>query len=191
MAECALDHQASTPERRSTHRIALRLPGTFGTHSTSATACLILDIAPGGMRAAASHPPESGALVSLSVPALGTFQGTTVWSNDGQFAVQFVGRSQPRELAKTLAMRSARARLAVAGGVTADEAEAVVRCEDGTVIAARLIRMSVDGACFETERAPLDGESIEIGDMPCTVIKSKGGQFAVRFLLQGPSEGTA
>lgn len=191
MAESALDHQPSTSERRSTHRIAMRLPGTFGSHSTSATACLILDIAPGGMRAAATHPPETGALVSLNVPALGTFQGTTVWSHDGQFAVQFVGRSQPRELARTLALRSGRARLAVDGDSTAPEPEAVVRCGDGSTIAARLVRMSVDGACFEAERAPLDGESIEIGDMPCTVIKSKGDQFAVRFLLQDPLEGTA
>ncbi|WP_323760879.1 PilZ domain-containing protein [Maricaulis sp.] len=184
MAESALDQNASTQERRSTNRVAMRLPGTFGARSASATACFILDIAPGGIRAAASHPPETGTQVSLNVPALGTFQGNTVWSRDGQFAIQFIGRSQPRELAKTLALRSGRARLAIVDGTPSTEPEAVVRCGDGSTLAARLVRMSVDGACFEADRAPLDGESVEIGDMPCTVIKSRGGQFAVRFLLQ-------
>lgn len=191
MAESALDHQPSTPERRSTDRVAMRLPGTYGIRSASATACLVLDIAPGGLRAAASRPPQTGTLVSFDVPALGSFQGNTVWSHDGQFAVQFVGRSQPRELAKTLALRSGRARLAIAGDPTTPDPEALVRCSDNTTFPAQLVRMSVDGACFKADRAPLDGESVEIGDMPCTVIKSKDGQFAVRFLLQEPLEGSA
>ena len=168
----------SAAERRVDTRIHMHILGSFITDSIGATACEIHDIAPGGVRLAASRLPKEKDRIGLNIPALGRFVGVVAWVDGNEFGVQFTGSAKARPLATEISARRSRERLKLSGNT---DATLVLLRENGSQSPVSLAKMTVDGASFICEDAPEVGEIVRIADMPATVFKVVNEQFAVRF----------
>ncbi|WP_300545268.1 PilZ domain-containing protein [Maricaulis sp.] len=173
-------------ERRRHARVPLLLHGRFWSESIGENACRILDISPGGARVMARIMPVDRARVILMIPSLGRIEGTVVRREGEEFSVTFNAPKRKRDkLADAITWRFNKDRLGLDEDRTAPRkpgrGRARIHLEDGVVIQANVLDVSVTGAAFECLERPRVGEPLRVGEMSGRVARILDNGFAVVF----------
>lgn len=173
-------------ERRRHVRVPLQLHGRFWTEVEGEHACRLLDISPGGARVMARLIPQEKARVILVIPSLGRIEGHVVRREGEEFSVAFNAPLRKRDkLADAITWRFNKDRLGLDEDRTAPRkpgrGRARILLQDGVVIQANVIDVSVTGAAFECLERPRVGESLRVGEMSGRVARILDNGFAVVF----------
>ncbi|MDG1416917.1 MAG: PilZ domain-containing protein [Maricaulis sp.] len=173
-------------ERRRHARVPLQLHGRYWTDQKGEHACRLLDVSPGGARMMSQRQPDINARIVLMLAGLGRIEGTVVRVGTDDFSVGFSAPARKRDkLADTITWRFNKDRL----GLDEDRAahrkpgrgRAKVLLEDGVIIQADVVDVSVTGAAFECLERPRVGEPVKVGEMHGQVARILDNGFAVVF----------
>ena len=173
-------------ERRRHTRVPLQLHGRFWSEALGEHACRLLDISPGGARVASRTPPPANARIILMISSIGRIEGTIVRVEGEEFSVRFQATARKRDkLEDTIPWRFNKDRL----GLEEDRAavrkpgrgRARILLNDGVVIQANVLDVSVTGAAFECLERPRLGELLRVGEMTGCVARILDNGFAVVF----------
>ena len=173
-------------ERRRHARLPLQLHGRYWSEDMGEHACLVVDVSPGGARIQSRRlPPRDGRIV-LMIPSLGRIEGRVVRSRDGEFSVRFHAPQRKRDkLADAITWRFNKERLGLEEDRIAPRkpgrGRARIILEDGVVIQANVVDVSVTGAAFECLERPRVGEMLRVGEMSGRVARILDNGFAVVF----------
>lgn len=173
-------------ERRRHARVPLQLHGRYWTSQKGEHTCRLLDISPGGARMASRNQPDIDTRIILMLSSLGRIEGTVVRVGLDDFSVRFSAQARKRDkLADTITWQFNKDRL----GLEEDRAaqrkpgrgRARVLLEDGVMIQADVVDVSVTGAAFECLERPRVGEPVKVGEMHGRVARILDNGFAVVF----------
>lgn len=173
-------------ERRRHARVPLQLHGRFWTEANGEHACRLLDISPGGARLLARLQPEDRSRIVLMIPSIGRIEGLVVRHEGEEFSVSFQAPLRKRDkLADAITWHFNKDRLGLEEDRTAPRkpgrGRARVLLEDGVVIQANVLDVSVTGAAFECLERPRVGEALRVGEMSGRVARILDNGFAVVF----------
>mgnify|MGYP003633918117 FL=1 len=173
-------------ERRRHTRVPLQLHGRFWSETLGEHACRLLDISPGGARIASRTPPPANARIILMISSIGRIDGTIVRVEGEEFSVRFNATSRKRDkLADTITWRFNKDRLGLeedrAAARKPGRGRARILLNDGVVIQANVVDVSVTGAAFECLERPRLGELLRVGEMTGCVARILDNGFAVVF----------
>ena len=175
-----------TQERRRHRRLELSLPGRALSTSRGEFRCVLTDVSPGGARIRCQTPPEAGERVVMLFDGFGRIEGEVVRAGRAGFAVRFITSQRKRDrLADAITWRFNMERL----GLNEDRAaprkpghgRATLRLQDGVIIKADVLDVSVSGAAFACLERPRIGEPVQVGDMLGKVARWLDNGFAVSF----------
>lgn len=124
--------------------------------------------------------------VILVVPSIGRIEGRVVRREGGEFSVSFNAPQRKRDkLADAITWRFNKDRLGLEEDRTAPRkpgrGRARILLDDGVVIQADVIDVSVTGAAFECLERPRIGEPLRVGEMSGRVARILDNGFAVVF----------
>ncbi|MGK0267328.1 MAG: hypothetical protein ACI82N_001581 [Maricaulis sp.] len=173
-------------ERRRHMRVPLQLHGRFWSEALGEHACALLDISPGGARITSRTIPTANAKIILMITSLGRIEGTIVRVEGEEFSVRFHATSRKRDkLADTITWRFNKDRLGLeedrAAARKPGRGRARILLNDGVVIQANVLDVSVTGAAFECLERPRLGELLRVGEMTGCVARILDNGFAVVF----------
>ena len=173
-------------ERRRHARVPLELHGRFWSAVAGEHACTLLDISPGGARVGARTPPAAGSTIVLMITSIGRIEGQVIRVVGEEFSVRFNATMRKRDkLADTITWRFNKDRLGLEEDRYAPRkpgrGRASVRLNDGVVIQANVLDVSVTGAAFECLERPRLGEVVRVGEMTGRVARILDNGFAVVF----------
>ncbi|WP_417480897.1 PilZ domain-containing protein [Maricaulis sp.] len=173
-------------ERRRHTRVPLQLHGRFWSEALGEHACRLLDISPGGARVMSRTVPAANARIVLMISSIGRIEGTIVRTEGEEFSVRFNATSRKRDkLADTITWRFNKDRLGLeedrAAARKPGRGRARILLNDGVVIQANVIDVSVSGAAFECLERPRLGELLRVGEMTGCVARILDNGFAVVF----------
>ena len=173
-------------ERRRHARVPLQLHGRFWTSDEGEHACCLLDISPGGARVTARLVPVERTRIVLMIPSIGRIEGEIVRREGQEFSVAFNAPTRKRDkLADAITWRFNKDRLGLDEDRTAPRkpgrGRARIILEDGVVIQANVLDVSVTGAAFECLERPRIGEPLRVGEMSGRVARILDNGFAVVF----------
>ena len=173
-------------ERRRHTRVPLQLHGRFWSAALGEHACALLDISPGGARVMSRTPPTPNATIILMITSIGRIEGTVVRVEGEEFSVRFNATSRKRDkLADTITWRFNKDRLGLeedrAAARKPGRGRARILLNDGVVIQANVVDVSVTGAAFECLERPRLGELLRVGEMTGCVARILDNGFAVVF----------
>lgn len=173
-------------ERRRHARVPLQLHGRFWTEMEGEHACRLLDISPGGARLMARIVPPDRTRIILMIPSLGRIEGHVVRREGEEFSVAFNAPLRKRDkLADAITWRFNKDRLGLDEDRTAPRkpgrGRARILLDDGVIIQANVIDVSVTGAAFECLERPRIGEPLRVGEMSGRVARILDNGFAVVF----------
>ncbi|MHA6286956.1 PilZ domain-containing protein [Maricaulis sp. CAU 1757] len=173
-------------ERRRHARVPLQLHGRFWSETGGEHVCQLLDISPGGARIGTRDLPPEGSRVVLMVASIGRIEGKVVRLGDDEFSLAFQAPQRKRDkLADAITWRFNKDRLGLDEDRVAPRkpgrGRAKVRLQDGVVIMADVIDVSVTGAAFECLERPREGEPVRVGEMSGRVARILDNGFAVVF----------
>lgn len=177
----------STEECRRAHeRMPISLHGVFFGQDRLERHCLVLDISPGGARVASADLPEKGQKLIFKMASLGQIKGEVVRVGTMDFGVRFLAcSSERRRLAASIAWNFNKERLGVGNRRNADREEAdgcdPVEFEDGSIVDAEIIDISIAGVAFRCEKDTNVGERVKIGALRGTIVRVVDEGFAVSF----------
>lgn len=173
-------------ERRRHARLPLRLHGRFWTETLGEHACALLDISPGGARIVCRVTPSANERVVMMIPSIGRIEGKVVRAAGQEFSLRFSAPARKRDkLADAITWRYNKDRLGLDEDRVAPRkpgrGRARIILEDGVVIQANVIDVSVSGAAFECLERPRPGEVVKVGEMTGRVARILDNGFAVMF----------
>lgn len=173
-------------ERRRHMRVPLQLHGRFWSEALGEHACALLDISPGGARITSRTIPTANAKIILMITSIGRIEGTIVRVEGEEFSVRFHATSRKRDkLADTITWRFNKDRLGLeedrAAARKPGRGRARILLNDGVVIQANVLDVSVTGAAFECLERPRLGELLRVGEMTGCVARILDNGFAVVF----------
>lgn len=173
-------------ERRRHARVPLQLHGRFWADSAGEHACRLLDISPGGARIMSRSVPPHGTRIVLMLTSLGRLEGQVVRCGEEEFSVCFSATTRKRDkLADTITWRFNKDRLGLDEDRHAPRktgrGRAKILLQDGVVIQANVIDVSVTGAAFECLERPRQNEPVKVGEMTGRVARILDNGFAVVF----------
>jgi len=173
-------------ERRRHARVPLQLHGRFWCQTTGEHACRLIDISPGGARIAGRALPASGERIIVMVNGIGRVEGHVVRVDGEEFSVRFTATERKRDkLADTITWRFNKDRLGLDEDRTAPRkpgrGRARILLNDGVVIQANVVDVSVTGAAFECLERPRLNEEVRVGEMSGRVARILDNGFAVVF----------
>ena len=173
-------------ERRRHARVPLEMHGRFWTEAGGEHACKLIDVSPGGARLLARIPPRESTRVILMVTGLGRIEGKVVRREGESFSLAFTAPQRKRDkLADAITWRFNKDRLGLDEDRIAarkpGRGRARILLEDGVVIHANVLDVSVTGAAFECLERPRAGEPVRVGEMSGRVARILDNGFAVVF----------
>jgi hypothetical protein len=173
-------------DRRRHARVPLQLHGRFWSQDDGEHACRLLDMSPGGARIMSRETPVMGARIVLMITSIGRIEGLVVRCEEDEFSVRFNAPSRKRDkLADAITWRFNKDRLGLEEDRHATRktgrGRARVVLEDGVVIQANVIDVSVTGAAFECLERPRLEEPVKVGEMNGRVARILDNGFAVVF----------
>lgn len=173
-------------ERRRHARVPLKLHGRFWADTAGEHACRLLDISPGGARIQSRTVPAHGTRVVLMLTSLGRLEGHVTRCREDEFSLRFSATGRKRDkLADTITWRFNKERLGLDEDRHAPRkpgrGRARILLQDGVVIQADVIDVSVTGAAFECLERPRQNEPVKVGEMTGRVARILDNGFAVVF----------
>lgn len=173
-------------ERRRHARVPLQLHGRFLADSSGEQSCRLLDISPGGARIMSCSIPAQNERVILMISSIGRIEGVVVRTTPEEFSVRFHAPTRKRDkLADTITWRFNKDRLGLDEDRIAPRkpgrGRAKILLQDGVVIQANVIDVSVTGAAFECLERPRIDEPVKVGEMRGRVARILDNGFAVVF----------
>lgn len=173
-------------ERRRHARVPLQLHGRFWADTAGEHACRLLDISPGGARIQSRTVPAHGTRVVLMLASLGRLEGQVTRCGEDEFSLRFSATGRKRDkLADTITWRFNKERLGLDEDRHAPRkpgrGRARILLQDGVVIQADVIDVSITGAAFECLERPRQNEPVKVGEMTGRVARILDNGFAVVF----------
>jgi hypothetical protein len=170
---------AQTPEKESDRRRFLRvdlpLKARMLTAAGEEVRCLVTNVSAGGALLRSNTPPKFNEEVVLYIETLGRFEATVIRSDRNNFAVTYNGSR-----AKTKRTADALTEIKNPGNANKDkrnkpryaqDAEAIVRLEDGRTVKCSIIDVSLTGASIEIHPRPPLGMHLILGRMRAKVVR--------------------
>lgn len=173
-------------ERRRHARVPLELHGRFWSAIAGEHACTLIDISPGGARVTARTPPGTDTTIVLMIASIGRIEGKVIRVEGEEFCLRFNATMRKRDkLADTITWRFNKDRLGLEEDRHAPRkpgrGRARVLLNDGVIIQANVLDVSVTGAAFECLERPRLGELVRVGEMTGRVARILDNGFAVVF----------
>ena len=173
-------------ERRRHARVPLKLHGRFWSEKGGEHACRLLDISPGGARIMSREVPAEQERLVLMIASIGRIEGQVVRRGTDEFSVQFNNPARKRDkLADTITWRFNKDRLGLdedrGAARKQGRGRARIVFQDGVVIQADVIDVSVTGAAFKCLERPRVAEIVRVGEMTGRVARILDNGFAVVF----------
>lgn len=172
--------------RRAHERMQLSLHGVFFTEDRLERHCLVLDVSPGGARVATGEAPAVGQKLIMKLASLGQIKAEVVRSSGTEMGVRFLAHSsERRRLAASIAWNYNKSRLG-ASDRRGEERELTDGCdpvefEDGEIVPASIIDISIAGVAFKCDRQTKPGDRVRIGALTGTIVRVIDDGFAVSF----------
>lgn len=180
---------ARAPEKESDRRRYLRvdlpLKARLLTASGEEIPCLVTNASAGGALMRSNTPPKIGEEVVVYIEKLGRFEAAVVRSERNNFAVTYnSGRAKTARTADALTEvknpglsgKEKRAKPRYA-----QDAEAVVRLEDGRTVKCSILDVSLTGASIEIHPRPPLGMHLILGRMKAKVVRRHDKGVGVVF----------
>jgi hypothetical protein len=173
-------------DRRRHARVPLQLHGRYWSNDQGEHACRLLDMSPGGARIMSRTLPKLDTRIVLMIASIGRIEGLVVRTEAEEFSVRFNAPARKRDkLADAITWRFNKDRLGLEEDRHANRktgrGRARVVLQDGVVIQANVIDVSVTGAAFECLERPRLEEPVKVGEMNGRVARILDNGFAVVF----------
>ena len=177
-------------DRRRHRRIIVRISGRFLNEISEDKPLQTRDISCSGAMIDSEHKPPVGARIVCYLDQLGRVAATVIRHTETGFAVNFQTTQTKRDrIADKLTWiinkgpldlnDERRASRFAAGG------PAIVRRESGRDLQCRAVDISLTGAGFKTDGPmPVIGETVKVGNLYGTVVRSAEQFFAIRYLTK-------
>jgi hypothetical protein len=174
-------------EQRRYDRVTLELSGRYMLASGEEFLCDTVDISLGGLSLRGAKNGKPGERVILYIRELGRVEGRIVRRLPGRFAIEIVATQSKREriaerirwLLKNHAGQVEERRLGARDDV--DDAQTVLRTEDGQEFPAELMELSLSGARIKVGARPPIGARVFLGHKQAVVARSADESLALQF----------
>jgi hypothetical protein len=178
---------ATSPERRSHARLAVKLYGRFMLEDHSEHACAVIEISPKAVSLRADHIGNLGEKVIAYLDQVGRIEGIVTRTLDDGFALTLVASERKQEkLAAQLKWLNERQM----SGMPEDRRHeriaprnpvSVLHLMDGRKYECRIIDLSLSGAAIELGVKPALGSQVVLGTMRGQVVRHFDEGIAIEF----------
>ncbi len=178
-----------TADLRRHQRMRVALLGRYMLSDRREYPCQTVDMSPGGVRVTCAVPGEAGERVVLYLDQIGRIEGSIVRHPSGGFAARLNATPRKRDkIASQLTWLANREMLGLPEGRTHERLTpaapgVALKLENGRVLAARIIDLSMSGAAIATATSPPIGASLFTGTTPARVVRHFEGGIGVQFML--------
>ncbi|WP_232629047.1 PilZ domain-containing protein [Methylobacterium sp. Leaf118] len=180
---------ARTLDKRRHQRVRTELLGRYMLSDRREYPCQTVDMSPGGVRVTCAVLGTIGERVVLYLEQIGRLEGVIVRHPPAGFAIQLNATPRKREkIASQLMWLANRESLGLPEGRTHERLVPVkpgveIRLENGRIIPARVIDISMSGVALATATAPPIGASVMVGSTPSRVVRYFEGGIGAQFML--------
>ena len=181
--------QVRAADLRRHQRMRVALLGRYMLSDRREYPCQTVDMSPGGVRVTCAVFGEQDERVVLYLDQIGRIEGVIARHPPGGFAARLNATPRKRDkIASQLTWIANREMLGLPEGRTHERLTPAtpgiaLKLENGRVIAARIIDLSMSGAAIATATAPPIGASIHTGGTPARVVRHFEGGIGVQFML--------
>ena len=180
---------ARTADQRRHQRVRTELLGRYMLSDRREYPCQTVDMSPGGVRLTCAVLGFVGERVVLYLEQIGRLEGAIVRHPPGGFAMQLSATPRKREkIASQLMWLANRESLGLPEGRTHERLVPIkpgvdIRLENGRIIPARVIDISMSGVALATSTAPPIGAAVMVGSTPGRVVRYFEGGIGAQFML--------
>lgn len=180
--------QRGPVEQRAFQRVSVNLEGRLMLANYDEFVCRVINMSPGDVRFACAGRPRPGERVIAYIDHLGRIEGSTVKLTDDGFVMTINATGRKREkLAAQLTWIANKHELGLPEDrrhdrLTPRQVRTQLTLEDGTVVACRLMDLSLSGAAVDTDLRPPLGTAVRVGSMRGRVVRHFVEGIAVEFL---------
>ena len=180
-------------DRRRHKRVALNCLGRFMRADKSEYTCRLVDISAGGAALQSPQGVQMGERVVAYFDEIGRIDGPVVRLIEDGFALQIIATQHRREkLVAQLTWLINRKSLGIPDARRHDRVvpanpNSQLTLADGTVVAARILDISISGASIMADPAPPMGAEVLLGRMRAKVVRCNEQGIGLQFLdIQNP-----
>ncbi|GGK31373.1 PilZ domain-containing protein [Salinarimonas ramus] len=188
-----LQREAAQPLRRSDRRLHARvkviLLGRYMLQNRQEYPCQTVDFSPGGVALVAPVRGLIGERVVCYFEHIGRVEGVIARHTDKGFAISITATARKRDkLASQLTWLANRHELGLPEDrrherITPTNKHVVLKLDEGIVLEASLIDVSISGAGIAMDKRPAIGAGLLVGSTPARVVRHFQNGIAVEFLL--------